>query len=77
MIGSKGDERTNVVATGRGFCATCSHGDSHKVSIERELRKAIHGVSAWTVRGISEKPSGAGSVKILDAIKIWATGGGI
>lgn len=65
-----------VVASGLGFCATASHGDSHLVSIEKnreahpwaecadgpwELRKAVR-------RRIRENP---------DAIKIWATGGGI
>lgn len=29
-----------VVASGLGFCATCSHGDSHKVSIE--MNQAAH-----------------------------------
>lgn len=65
-----------VVATGLGFCATCSHGDSHHVSSELnkeghpwaecvdgpwDLRKAVR-------RRLRENP---------DAIKIWATGGGI
>ncbi len=65
-----------IVASGLGFCATCSHGDSHKVSIEQnreahpwgecvdspwDLRKAVR-------RRLRENP---------DAIKIWATGGGI
>lgn len=65
-----------VVASGLGFCATCSHGDSHNVSIEMnrnghpwaecvdspwDLRKAVR-------RRLRENP---------DAIKIWATGGGI
>ena len=65
-----------VVASGLGFCATCSHGDSHKLSIEMnkaaqpwaecvdgpwDLRKAVR-------RRLRENP---------DAIKIWATGGGI
>ena len=35
MIEQKVMKGPRVVATGRGFCATCSHGDSHKVSIER------------------------------------------
>ncbi|UQZ88881.1 amidohydrolase family protein [Deltaproteobacteria bacterium Smac51] len=65
-----------VVATGLGFCATCGHGDSHHVSPEAnknghpwgecvdspwDLRKAVR-------RRLRENP---------DAIKIWATGGGI
>jgi len=65
-----------VVATGLGFCATCGHGDSHHVSPETnknghpwaecvdgpwDLRKAVR-------RRLRENP---------DAIKIWATGGGI
>jgi len=65
-----------IIGTGRGFCATASHGDSHKCPIEEvnkehpwaetvdgpwELRKAIR-------RRLRECP---------DAIKIWATGGGI
>lgn len=76
MIEQKVMQGPRVVATGRGFCATCSHGDSHKVSIERnkeahpwgecvdspwDLRKAVR-------RRLRENP---------DAIKIWATGGGI
>ncbi|EGO65577.1 metal-dependent hydrolase family protein [Acetonema longum] len=65
-----------VVASGLGFCATCSHGDSHKVSIEQN--KAAHPWgecvdSPWDLRKavrrrLRENP---------DAIKIWATGGGI
>ena len=65
-----------IIASGRGFCATASHGDSHNCSIEEvaaghpwaevvdgpwELRKAVR-------RRQRECP---------DAIKIWATGGGI
>ncbi len=65
-----------VVATGLGFCATASHGDSHICTIEQnrdahpwgecvdspwDLRKAVR-------RRLRENP---------DAIKIWATGGGI
>lgn len=65
-----------VVASGLGFCATCGHGDSHKLSSDQnrashpwaecvdspwDLRKAVR-------RRLREDP---------DAIKIWATGGGI
>ncbi len=65
-----------IVATGLGFCATASHGDSHHCSIQQnadahpwaecvdspwDLRKAVR-------RRLRENP---------DAIKIWATGGGI
>ena len=65
-----------VVASGLGFCATASHGDSHHCTIEQnreahpwaecvdspwDLRKAVR-------RRLRENP---------DAIKIWATGGGI
>ncbi len=65
-----------IAATGLGFCATASHGDSHLLSVEKnreshpwaecadgpwELRKAVR-------KRIRENP---------DAIKIWATGGGI
>ena len=65
-----------VVATGLGFCRTCSHGDSHKLPsyyndeshpwAERvdgpwDLRKAVR-------RRLRQNP---------DAIKIWSTGGGI
>lgn len=65
-----------VVASGLGFCRTAGHGDSHRLPLnlnnishpwaERvdgpwDLRKAIR-------RRIRENP---------DAIKIWATGGGI
>lgn len=76
MVEQKVMKGPRIVATGRGFCATCSHGDSHKVSIEQnleghpwaecvdspwDLRKAVR-------RRLRENP---------DAIKIWATGGGI
>lgn len=65
-----------VIATGRGFCRTCGHGDSHMLPLEYnnyshpwgeqvdgpwELRKAIR-------KRLRESP---------DAIKIWSTGGGI
>ena len=65
-----------MVCSGLGFCATASHGDSHNCSIEQnrdghpwaecvdspwDLRKAVR-------RRLRENP---------DAIKIWATGGGI
>lgn len=65
-----------VITTGLGFCRTAGHGDSHKLPLEYndashpwaervdgpwDLRKAIR-------RRIRENP---------DAIKIWATGGGI
>ena len=65
-----------VVATGRGFCRTAGHGDSHRLPLDYneyshpwaervdgpwDLRKAIR-------RRLRENP---------DAIKIWATGGGI
>lgn len=65
-----------VVATGRGFCRTAGHGDSHKLPTwynneshpwaERvdgpwDLRKAVRAK-------LRENP---------DAIKIWSTGGGI
>ena len=65
-----------IIASGRGFCATASHGDSHNCTVEEcaaghpwaevvdgpwELRKAVR-------RRQRECP---------DAIKIWATGGGI
>lgn len=65
-----------IVATGLGFCATAGHGDSHRLSIEQNL--AAHPWaecvdSPWDLRKavrrrIRENP---------DAIKIWATGGGI
>ncbi|MGI5927143.1 MAG: amidohydrolase family protein [Thermacetogeniaceae bacterium] len=65
-----------IITTGLGFCRTAGHGDSHKLPLEYndashpwaervdgpwDLRKAIR-------RRIRENP---------DAIKIWATGGGI
>lgn len=65
-----------IVGTGLGFCRTCGHGDSHRLSqryneeshpwAERvdgpwELRKAVR-------KRLRENP---------DAIKIWSTGGGI
>ena len=76
MINSGQMQGPRVIASGRGFCATASHGDSHNCSIEEvaaghpwaeavdgpwELRKAVR-------RRLRECP---------DAIKIWATGGGI
>ena len=72
MIEKKVMKGPRVVATGRGFCATCSHGDSHHVSVQQnkdshpwaecvdspwDLRKAVR-------RRLRENP---------DAIKIWAT----
>lgn len=65
-----------IVGTGLGFCRTCGHGDSHRLTqryneeshpwAERvdgpwELRKAVR-------KRLRENP---------DAIKIWSTGGGI
>lgn len=65
-----------VVATGRGFCRTSGHGDSHELPLDYnnwshpwaervdgpwDLRKAVR-------RRLRENP---------DAIKIWSTGGGI
>ena len=76
MVNSGQMQGPRIIATGRGFCATASHGDSHNCSIEEvnvghpwaeavdgpwELRKAVR-------RRLRECP---------DAIKIWATGGGI
>ncbi len=76
MIEQKVMSGPRIVATGLGFCATASHGDSHTLSMEQneashpwaecvdgpwELRKAVR-------RRLRENP---------DAIKIWATGGGI
>ena len=76
MIEQKVMTGPRVVASGLGFCATSSHGDSHTLSVEQnhdahpwaecvdgpwDLRKAIR-------RRMREDP---------DAIKIWATGGGI
>lgn len=65
-----------IVATGRGFCATAGHGDSHLVS--REMNMASHpwaecADGPWELRKavrrrLREEP---------DAIKIWATGGNI
>ena len=76
MIEQKVMKGPRVVASGRGFCATCSHGDSQKVSIERNLEGHPWGEcvdSPWDLRKavrrrLRENP---------DAIKIWATGGGI
>lgn len=76
MIEAKVMKGPRVVATGRGFCATCSHGDSHRVSIEQNLHGHPWGEcvdSPWDLRKavrrrLRENP---------DAIKIWATGGGI
>ena len=76
MVEAKVMKGPRIIATGLGFCATAGHGDSHKLSIEQnknahpwaecvdgpwDLRKAVR-------RRIRENP---------DAIKIWATGGGI
>ena len=76
MIEAKVMKGPRIVASGLGFCATCSHGDSHKVSIE--MNRAAHPWaecvdSPWDLRKavrrrLRENP---------DAIKIWATGGGI
>jgi len=65
-----------IVATGRGFCSTAGHGDSHKVSIQmnREAHPWAECIDGpWDLRKaircrIRENP---------DAIKIWSTGGGI
>ena len=69
-------EGPRVVGTGLGFCRTAGHGDSHKLLKEHndlghpwaeridgpwDLRKAVR-------RRLRDNP---------DAIKIWATGGGI
>lgn len=76
MVNSGQIQGPRVIGTGRGFCATASHGDSHNCSIKEvyeghpwaeavdgpwDLRKAVR-------RRLRECP---------DAIKIWATGGGI
>ena len=76
MVNAGQIQGPRIIGTGRGFCATASHGDSHKCSIQEvyeghpwaetvdgpwELRKAVR-------RRLRECP---------DAIKIWATGGGI
>lgn len=76
MIERKVMKGPRVVATGRGFCATCSHGDSHHASIEQNRQSHPWGEcvdSPWDLRKavrrrMRENP---------DAIKIWATGGGI
>lgn len=76
MINAGEMQGPRVIATGRGFCATASHGDAHNlpesdvfdshpwaecVDGPWDLRKAVR-------RRLRECP---------DAIKIWATGGGI
>lgn len=76
MINADEMKGPRVIATGLGFCATASHGDSHHCTPEQnkeghpwaevvdspwDLRKAVR-------RRLRENP---------DAIKIWATGGGI
>ena len=76
MIDAKVMTGPRIVATGLGFCSTAGHGDSHNLSIEHN--KAAHPWaecvdSPWDLRKavrrrIRENP---------DAIKIWATGGGI
>ena len=76
MVEQKVMKGPRIVASGRGFCATCSHGDSHKVSIQQNLEGhpwAECVDSPWDLRKgvrrrLRENP---------DAIKIWATGGGI
>lgn len=65
-----------VVATGRGFCATASHGDSHKVSSEMNLQshpwaECVDG--PWDLRKAVRRRLREN----VDAIKIWSTGGGI
>lgn len=65
-----------VVATGRGFCRTCGHGDSHCLpsSLNEAAHPWAHCVDGpWALRKavrqkLREDP---------DAIKIWSTGGGI
>lgn len=69
-------EGPRIIGTGRGFCRTSGHGDSHRLPLEYneishpwaervdgpwELRKAIR-------KRLRDNP---------DAIKIWSTGGGI
>lgn len=51
MIEQKVMKGPRVVASGRGFCATCSHGDSHNVSIEQNRESHLWG-NVWTVPGI-------------------------
>ena len=65
-----------IVATGRGFCRTCGHGDSHKLMYAHNLvshpwAERVDG--PWELRKavrmrLRDNP---------DAIKIWSTGGGI
>lgn len=65
-----------MVCSGLGFCATASHGDSHHCSVEQNLNAhpwAECVDSPWDLRKavrrrLRDDP---------DAIKIWATGGGI
>ena len=65
-----------MVCSGLGFCATASHGDSHHCSVEQNLNAhpwAECVDSPWDLRKavrrrLRDNP---------DAIKIWATGGGI
>lgn len=69
-------EGPRIVGTGRGFCRTCGHGDSHKLpyeynSIGHPWAERVDG--PWDLRKavrmrLRDNP---------DAIKIWSTGGGI
>ena len=76
MVNAGEVQGPRIIATGRGFCATASHGDAHNlpesdvldshpwaecVDGPWDLRRAVR-------RRLRECP---------DAIKIWATGGGI
>lgn len=76
MVEQKVMQGPRVVASGRGFCRTSGHGDSHDLPLEYnqwshpwaekvdgpwDLRKAVR-------RRLRDNP---------DAIKIWSTGGGI
>ncbi len=65
-----------IVATGLGFCATSSHGDSHHGTIQQNKDShpwAEQVDGPWDLRKAVRRRLRENS----DAIKIWATGGGI
>lgn len=65
-----------IVATGLGFCATASHGDSHNLTEEQNEEShpwATTADSPWELRKAIRKRLRDDP----DAIKIWVTGGGI
>ncbi|TGE31719.1 amidohydrolase family protein [Desulfosporosinus sp. Sb-LF] len=64
-----------IITSGLGFCRTCGHGDSHKLSLEynEESHPWAERVDGpWELRKAVRQRLRQGP----DCIKIWATGGG-